>query len=249
MPLRIAFDLDGVLADMQSALVRHAGILFDSQVDGRSEDRVPATSPETDDPRPAEQEAAERSPDSIPPRIRTALTVAQQRQLWRHVESIPNFWESLAELEPGVVARLYAMARDRRWETIFLTTRPQTAGDTVQVQSQRWLEANGFFLPSVFVVQGSRGRVAAALGLDVVIDDRLENCVDVVTDSQARAILIRRQADPAGTVARARLGILVADSVNECLDVLASIDPGGSRGPKFLSRLKRLLGGGGPLKT
>ncbi len=37
------------------------------------------------------------------------------------------------------------------------------SGATPQVQTQRWLESKGFRLPSVFVVQGSRGRIAAAL--------------------------------------------------------------------------------------
>ena len=54
-------------------------------------------------------------------------------------------------------------------------------------------ESKGFTLPSVFVVQGSRGRIAAALGLDIVVDDRPENCLDVVVDSKARAILVWRE--------------------------------------------------------
>ena len=40
-------------------------------------------------------------------------------------------------------------ARERRWEVIFLTTRPSTAGELVQLQSQRWLAAHGFQYPSV----------------------------------------------------------------------------------------------------
>ena len=112
-----------------------------------------------------------------------ATSSRQQRRLWRHVETIENFWETLQELEPGVIQQLAAQARDRRWEIIFLTKRPETAGSTAQVQTQRWLESKGFTLPSVFVVQGSRGRIASALNLDIVIDDRPENCLDVVVDS------------------------------------------------------------------
>ena len=115
------------------------------------------------------------------------MTARQQRRLWRHVETIENFWETLTEIEPGAVARLAAVATERKWEVLFLTKRPASAGATSQMQTQRWLEAKGFALPSVYVVQGSRGRIAAALGLDFVVDDRPENCLDIVVDSKARA--------------------------------------------------------------
>ena len=65
---------------------------------------------------------------------------------------------------------------------ISLTKRPQTVVATGQVQTQRWLESNAFRLPSVFVVQRSRGRIAEALALDIVVDDRREHCPEVVVD-------------------------------------------------------------------
>src|SRR5207253_11422257 len=157
------------------------------------------------------------------------LTQRQQNRLWRHVEGIEDFWRSLKEIEPGMVARLATLATERRWEIIFLTRRPQTAGATAQVQTQRWLEAAGFTLPSVYVVQGSRGRIAQALGLDVVVDDRLENCLDVVADSNARAILVWRGDQNAVPPAAAQLGIGVVQSVAECLDALAAADTSGQK--------------------
>jgi hypothetical protein len=36
------------------------------------------------------------------------------------------------------------------------------------------------------------GKVAAGLGLHAVIDDRAENCMDVIAESQAKPILIWR---------------------------------------------------------
>jgi hypothetical protein len=137
------------------------------------------------------------------------------------------------------VARLAALAAERRWEIIFLTKRPSSAGATAQIQTQRWLEANGFRLPSVFVVQGSRGKIAAALALDVVVDDRPENCLDVVVDSRARAVLVCRQNSQAVEASK-RLGIGVVTSVSDCLDELAAID-GASHEPGVMDRLKRLF--------
>ena len=118
------------------------------------------------------------------------LTARQQTQLWDHVKKIENFWTTLPELEPGIIARIAKAASERRWEVIFLTTRPSTAGDLVQLQSQQWLEAHGFQYPSVFVVQRSRGKIADALQLDAFVDDRPENCLDIAVESKAKVILV-----------------------------------------------------------
>ena len=141
------------------------------------------------------------------------------------------------------------LARARRWEVIFLTKRPETRGATAQIQSQRWLESKGFTLPSVYVVQGSRGLIAAALDLDIVIDDRPENCLDVVADSTARAILVwRDQKQP--PVAARRLGIGTVESVGDCLDILTQIDtPASQERSSLIEHVKRLFGSKRPAEV
>jgi hypothetical protein len=170
------------------------------------------------------------------------LTSRQQRKLWHHVEAIENFWERLDEIEPGMIQRLASLANDRRWEIIFLTKRPESAGSTAQVQTQHWLESKGFTLPSVFVVQGSRGRIAAALGLDIVIDDRPENCLDVVVDSKARAILVWRDDEKLLPSTARRLGIGVVSTVAQCLEILQQVDASSREQPGVVDRVMRLLG-------
>ena len=86
-----------------------------------------------------------------------------------------------------------------RWEVFFITQRPATDGDTVQRQTQHWLVAQGFDLPSVLVIAGSRGAAAGALRLDYHVDDSQQNCLDVMAASGARPILIaagRREGRP-----------------------------------------------------
>jgi 5' nucleotidase, deoxy (Pyrimidine), cytosolic type C protein (NT5C) len=236
--LRIGFDLDGVLADMDAALLHQAHGVFGEeavramQQHGADEPAAPSNDPNSpDDPA-----------DTGAPVVRLDMAPRQQQRLWQHVATIEDFWQSLDEIEPGVIARLAQMASQRRWEIIFLTKRPRTKGATAQVQSQRWLESKGFPLPSVFVVQGSRGRIASALALDVVVDDRPENCYDVVVDSQAKAILVWRDSPKALPAAAQRLGIGVVGSVAECLDVLEGVDTPTSDDSSLLSRFKRLLG-------
>lgn len=248
MALRIGIDLDGVLADMESELVHQAEILFGDVMTERLKERaaeagehpeeIPAASSKE-----ADQPSSDQSPtDTTPPLLKLNMTTRQQRKLWRHVETIENFWETLAELEPGVIGRLAALAKDRRWEIIFLTTRPASAGATAQLQTQRWLEARGFPLPSVFVVYGSRGRIAAALHLDIVVDDRPENCLDVVVDSKARAILVWREDEKHLPAAARRLGIGVVKSVGECLDILTHVDASPPERVGVMDRVRKLLG-------
>ena len=102
-------------------------------------------------------------------------------------------------------------------------------------------------------MSGSRGKVASALDLDIVVDDRPENCVDVKADSQARAILVLPRADttpvgPGGMDERAlHLGIGVVQSVRECLDLLEALkssDGGSHRTTRadLMTRLTQRLG-------
>jgi hypothetical protein len=243
MALRIGFDIDGVLADMESELVRQSVALFGEPMTRRLQERAAEAG---DTAAVAEAAAGPGSPDAAPkfapPVAQLNMTSRQQRRLWHHVESIENFWEGLAELEPGVIPRLASLALERRWEIIFLTKRPETAGVTAQVQTQRWLESKGFTLPSVFVVQGSRGRIAASLGLDIVVDDRPENCLDVVVDSTARAILVWRAEESQLPAAAQRLGIGVVKSVADCLDILTQVDSASREEPGVMARVMRLLG-------
>jgi hypothetical protein len=241
VPLRIGFDLDGVLADMETALVRQAEILFGQPVPARVDGQAAAeSSPAADDDRLDRDDAPA---DAVPPLLKRTMTARQQRRLWQHVAAVENFWETLAEIEPGAIERLAATARERRWEIIFLTKRPQTAGATAQLQSQRWLESRGFTLPSVYVVHRSRGRIAAALSLDIVVDDRPENCLDVVVDSKARALLVWRGDKDLLPASARRVGIGVVKTVGECLDILAQMDLVNTGEPAgVMNRVKRLLG-------
>jgi hypothetical protein len=205
-PLRVAFDMDGVVADLAAALRRHSLTLFGGAGDGEH-----------------------------------GLSARRRRQLWAHMRSVENFWESLDEAVEGGVARLAALAEERRWGVIFLTTRPETAGAPVQQQTQRWLIAHGFVYPSVFVVRKSRGAIAAALELDVVVDDRPENCLDVVSDSSARVILNWQRTADVPAIALDRLRIDVVKNFDEVLDRLSTIDAALHAPPPAPKPLSRLL--------
>ena len=232
---------------MESALLREAEAVFGEAAARKLQHRTAVSSPQSGDaPGAAASDGADVDPGDVqaeatPPIAHLNLTPRQERRLWRHIRHVENFWQSLNEIEPGTIARIAQLVDQQRWEVIFLTKRPETEGATAQVQSQRWLESKGFPLPSVYVVQGSRGRIAAALSLDVVIDDRPENCFDVVVDSQAKPILVWRDRRETLPAAAQRLGIGIVSTVTECLDLLATADTQPSD-TSMLKRVKRLFG-------
>ncbi len=144
MSLRVAFDIDGVLADFRTAFQQAAQ---EAGVNNRT--------------------AEAESPSSDP------LSSRDIKAIWEHVKRTPNWWTKLHPYEPGQLVRLYELARRWKWEVVFMTRRPSTEGDPVQFQTQWWIEQQGFYYPAVVTVPGSRGELANALRLDVIVDDQL----------------------------------------------------------------------------
>jgi hypothetical protein len=237
MPLRIGFDLDGTVADMYSTLHEEAIKLFGAEVLAKSVDKK-APNPDS-----ADGVVAQEPEDSTGTLAMEELhlTARQQMQLWDHVKKIENFWTRLPELEPGIIARIAKAAHERQWEIIFLTTRPSTAGELVQLQSQRWLDAHGFRYPSVMVVQRSRGKIADALHLDAFVDDRPENCLDIAVESKAKVILVwhgNLNDVPPGAK---RLGVRPVSTISEALALLEQLDDIRKQ-PSILRSIKRAFG-------
>lgn len=245
MALRIACDLDGTLADMESALQREAERLFGPDVSLRTQgaDVADAADEQETEANPTSAGNAANSTSTGADGLRKRpLTDRQMRQLWTHVRGLDNFWTTLDEIEPGAVAQLAAVASLHGWEVIFLTRRPATTGDTCQMQSQRWLAAHGFEFPSVYVMNGSRGKLADALRLDAVIDDRPENCLDVAADSKARPILVSRRDSVGASPGVSGREIIVVRSFAEALEDLLQVMVQRTGSRSLVSRMLAAMG-------
>jgi hypothetical protein len=255
MPLRIGFDMDGTLADFASAFHGVEARLFGSGPElspGEPEREEAEQAAAAERAAAAEQEAgtpAGAEAGARTPRVedaRTARKAARELRrrrdaIWEGIQRTPDFWTTLKPIEPGAVRRIHQLMVQHRWEVFFITQRPATDGDTVQRQTQRWLVKQGFDLPSVLVLGGSRGAAAAALRLTYHVDDSAQNCLDIISDSRAKPILIVPDND-AITVAGARkLGIGTAQSLGECLDVLEKATNAQTQ-PGLLSRIASLVG-------
>lgn len=224
MPVRIGFDLDGVLADFAAAYRA-----VDEQLHGSGS--VPTRPGDPEDEAHDEQQPARPRPS---PRRR-------HDAVWQAIVATPDFWTSLKPMEEGVVARLSEVTSRLQWEVFFITQRPATAGETVQRQSQRWLAAQGFDLPSVLVISGSRGAAAAALSLDYHVDDNAKNCIDVKAASGARPLLIADPADEAVSSSARRLGVGLVPSVTAAIDVLEQATQAREE-PSLFEKVARLVG-------
>ena len=194
--LRIGFDLDGVVADFRTAFLEVAAKLLGRQ--------------------------AIQRPSSPMPDL-DAVSAADARRVWKVISETPNWWVGLGAYEPGQIARLYQLARQYRWEVSFLTSRTKTAGDSVQFQSQTWLEKHGYYMPAVLTVPGSRGEIANALRLDVIVDDQFLNCLEVVGASQAKAILLLRVGDESLERQAMERGIGVVRELEKSIEILLEL--------------------------
>jgi hypothetical protein len=168
---------------------------------------------------------------------RAEMNAREVKRTWNAIGRTPQWWLGLQAYEPEQIERLYRESRERRWEVYFLTTRPPSAGETPQFQTQWWLEAQGFKLPSVLTVPGSRGELANALRLDVIVDDRVMNCMEVIAASQAKAIYLDRDNDVTGREQAVSRGIATVATLREAIDAVIALETAlrAARGP--LARL------------
>jgi hypothetical protein len=195
MSIRVGFDVDGVIANFNKTFREAA----------------------------AKLESGTPADDLLQPAART-LGADAMKSVWDHIARTPQWWLQLEPYEPDQIQRLYRTSRERRWEVYFLTTRPSSAGETTQFQTQWWLEQHGFALPSVLTIPGSRGDAAHAIKLDIVVDDRVTNCVDIIAASRAKAVLLLRRDDPTARDHALARGIGVVATLSAALDSIEQFE-------------------------
>lgn len=225
--------MDGVLADFAAAFRAHEAKMFptSSSADDPGFGERGHDDAQTEDPEEEEERQAHTPGE----------TRRREDEVWKAIESTPDFWTTLRPLDPGAVRRIHALMLRHRWEVFFITQRPFTEGETVQRQTQRWLVAQGFDWPTVIVLNGARGRAAAALGLDYHVDDRPQNCIDVIADSKAKTILVVPNNQQTAIASARKLGIGVAHSIGEALDILEKATLAQTN-PSLLQRLAKMVG-------
>ena len=209
--MRIAFDLDGVLADFAGAYDALTRRLLS---------------------RPATGVLALSGTGSSAGTASSGM----ERRIWREIQSADDFWTTLDPIEPDLIASIHERAVQYRWDIFFVTQRPATAGDGVQRQTQRWLVEHGFPMPAVIVHASPRRQLAVALELDFLVDDAIEHCVDVLDVSPTRPLFVCRKPDTATETNAERLGIAICRSATEALKLIVEQQPRRTRDWSLLRR-------------
>lgn len=164
----IGLDVDGVLADFNESFI----------------DRVIAvTGRDLFPPRPFD------IPTWAYPEY-YGYTAQENEKVWTSIEQDDSFWYDLNAYPDGEVVSKYLADRLLRHDDdlYFITSRP---GLRAKSQTEQWLidELNVF---GTVLISSAKGLCAKALKLDVYIDDRWENAVDVASNTNTKAVLMNR---------------------------------------------------------
>lgn len=121
------------------------------------------------------------------------------RTVWRDlIIDSTNFWQGLEPL-PRTRQTLKQLNKlgKKGHDVYFLTHR---AGKKAKLQTEAWLYEHGVDFPSV-LLSGEKAPIIRSLGVDVFIDDKIENVLSVLNETRARVYLVdagynRQDRDP-----------------------------------------------------
>lgn len=120
---------------------------------------------------------------------KTGVTREQEAYVWDNM-IIPSdrFWQRLPAYPDTRMFLSELVDSDFCDNIYFITSR---VGKNVKAQTEYWLDFNGFPRPTVLISK-EKGLCAKALKLTHYIDDKNENCVDVLAQSHANTFMLAR---------------------------------------------------------
>lgn len=168
--MRIAFDIDGVLA----AFVPSYEMLF-AQITGR------------DNFKPV----AYDGPESWNwPSDHYGYTKEETKQVWDTIKKSRTFWQNLPPTPGFGLFKGWWEQHEQEHEVYFVTARP---GTDTKFQTEQWFIGHLGEIPTVLISE-EKGEVCHALGIEYYVDDKAENILDVQTKSpKTLAYLIDKQ--------------------------------------------------------
>lgn len=153
--MKIGIDVDGVVADFN-------GNFIDRVIDVTGEDKFPA--------RPFDI-VTWNYPESY------GYTGEQCSAVWEVIKKDPTFWVNLSPYDESQICLEHlASLVEEGHEIYFVTNRP---GVMAKLQTEDWLNNNGFNDFPTVLISAQKGEVAKALELDWYVDDKTGNILDV----------------------------------------------------------------------
>ena len=112
------------------------------------------------------------------------LTVEQQNHLWTEIRESKTFWRDLPVLPTNVLLLEDAVDNHRVY---FCTSR---LGDSAQYQTAAWLDEKFYITYPTVIVSSEKGRVAAGVGANFALDDKVKHVLQIQQESWAKAFLL-----------------------------------------------------------
>ena len=128
------------------------------------------------------------------------LTEAQCGVIYNQIHEYENFW---MKLDPMPFTSALSAEMDK-YRIYFITSRMSAPGLPLEDQTAHWIRTQ-FYIPNpTVIVTNNKGEVAKALELDYFLDDRPENCLDVIQKSYAMIWLHDAPYNQTSTYRRAK---------------------------------------------
>lgn len=128
--------------------------------------------------------------------LAVGYTQEEDARTWKYIADSPDFWRTLPPLSSAEASLNYLR---KKWvegcDVYFITTR---FGERVKEQTEDWLDTfnekipHGVPNPTVLITR-RKGLCCKALNIDLFIDDKPENCMDVVMHSPATKVFLLNQ--------------------------------------------------------
>lgn len=167
--IKIGIDVDGVLADFNRP--------YKALIEKRTSIRLP--------------DISDSYPNTWHYERAAGMSPEDEKRIWAEIHREPGWWAALPAL-PDAVEFLVWLKNDLNAphsDIYFITHR---AGASAKWQTEIWLREKGFKRPTVLLT-GRKGDAASILSLDVYIDDKNENCLDVKEKSPSTTCYMLKQ--------------------------------------------------------
>jgi|SRR5215831_5311702 len=116
------------------------------------------------------------------------MSQEEMDRVFHRIHNIRNWFQNFVQPLPYVAMFLRRYCQEN--EVYFISTRSEGLGDPVQVQTQNWLRSVYVEFPTVIITK-HKGEVAAALRLDVFLDDKPENLEDIKQHSPLTRLFLQ----------------------------------------------------------